>query len=264
MTKLLHRELTGRILRTYFDVYNGLAHTYPEYIFENAMMGDLQQNGIACLQQPDYPIPYKDVIVGLQRLDLFVADEVVVELKVVPELTKLHKAQGISYIKVVGKQIALLLNFGSAQPQFERLYYHERTRKTYTPNAIATMPDGILTPELTHKVIGGLYEVHNILGPGFIHRIYANAVHHEMKLRGLDVTPRKAFDVFFGERSVGKIKFNHIQIDNRLLIFSVTIQNMTDVGLFTNIKTWLQKQKIPLCIIANFHPASLEFTFIRA
>ena len=264
MTKLLHHELTGRILGAYFNVYNGLAHTYPEYIFENAMMGDLQADGIVCLRQPEYKIPYKDTIVGAQRLDLFVADTVVVELKVVPTLTKLNKAQGISYIKVTGKQIALLLNFGSPTPEYKRLYYDSHLTSTYPADAILTLPKGILTPELTHTVIGGLYEVHTILGPGFIYRIYANAVLHEMKLRGLNAIARKMFEVFYDKRAVGKVKFDHIQIDSRLIIFPIAIQDMTDIALFTNIKTWLQRQKIPLCVVANFYPASLEFSFIRA
>lgn len=41
VTELLHRELTNKIIRVYYDVYNGLSRTYPEFIYENAMMRDL-------------------------------------------------------------------------------------------------------------------------------------------------------------------------------------------------------------------------------
>ena len=53
MTELLHRELTDKIIRVYYDVYNGLSRTYPEFIYENAMMQDLARRGIECSRQDD-------------------------------------------------------------------------------------------------------------------------------------------------------------------------------------------------------------------
>jgi len=53
VTELLHRELTDKIIRVYYDVYNGLSRTYPEFIYENAMMQDLARRGIECSRQDD-------------------------------------------------------------------------------------------------------------------------------------------------------------------------------------------------------------------
>ena len=64
MTELLHKELTYQIIGVYYDVYNGLSHTYPEYIYERAMMTDLQGRGIVCWQQEEYQIFYKEILVG--------------------------------------------------------------------------------------------------------------------------------------------------------------------------------------------------------
>ena len=75
MTELLHRELTNKIIRVYYDVYNGLSRTYPEFIYENAMMRDLARCGIECSRQDEYKVFYKDWLVGAQRLDIFVARE---------------------------------------------------------------------------------------------------------------------------------------------------------------------------------------------
>ena len=125
MVKLLHKKTTGTIIGVYYDVYNGTARTYPEFIYEWAMMDDLRRKGVSCRRQPEYQVFYKGKLVGVQRLDLFVAEEVVVELKVKPQLTRLHKAQAISYLKVVGEAVGLLCNFGSPSPEFERLYFKE-------------------------------------------------------------------------------------------------------------------------------------------
>jgi len=94
--KLLYKETTGIIIGVYYNVYNGTVRNYPEYIYENAMMGDLRAQHVPCRHQDEYQVFYKNRLVGLQRLDLFVASEVGVELKVVPALLPIHKAQAIS------------------------------------------------------------------------------------------------------------------------------------------------------------------------
>lgn len=73
MTKLLHADMTSQIIGVYYTVYNRLSQTYPEYIFEKAMVLLLRQLGIECFRQDEYEIRYKDKRVGLQRLDIFVA-----------------------------------------------------------------------------------------------------------------------------------------------------------------------------------------------
>lgn len=265
MTKLLHKELTGTIIGVYYDVYNGTGRTYPEFIYESAMIHDLQRKSIFCQRQPEYRVFYKDKLVGVQRLDLFVAGEVVVEIKVKPQLTRLHKAQAISYLKVVGKEVGLLCNFGSPSPEFERLYFATRpaqNERDPTPLQPTDWPAEFLSPELTQAVIGGLYEVHSILGPGFIHRIYARATYHELSLRGLEVLPRREYHVFYRGQPIGEIRFNHLQVNDSLMVFPVAIQDVNDLSI-NNLKAWMQVQNVPLSILANFHPASLEFMVLR-
>jgi GxxExxY protein len=112
MPQLIHQELTGDIIGAYYEVYNRTPRTHPEYIYERAMMEELRLRGRATTRQDEYSILYKEHLAGVQRLDLFVAQEVAVELKVAERLTPLHKAQGISYLKTVDKPVGLLFNFG--------------------------------------------------------------------------------------------------------------------------------------------------------
>jgi len=265
MTKLLHQKLTGQIIGVYYDVYNGTGRTYPEFIYERAMMNDLQRKRISCSRQPEYKIIYKDKLVGLQKIDLFVAGEVVVEIKVAPQLTQLHKAQAISYLKTVGQEVGLLCNFGGAEPEFERFFFNmqvEQSDKDSKPGPEVDWPSEFLAPDLTYNIIGGLFEVHSLLGPGFIHRIYANAVYHELSLRGLDAIPRSEYQILYRGRSVGKIKFNHLQIANSVMVFPVAIQDINDMSL-NNLKAWMEVKNIPLGILANFYPSSLEYRVLR-
>jgi GxxExxY protein len=265
MTKLLHKDLTHTIIGVYYDVYNGTARTYPEFIYERAMMHDLRRKDISCQQQKEYQVLYKDKLVGSQRLDLLVGDEVAVEIKVAPRLTDLHKAQAFSYLKVANKEVGLLCNFGGAEPDFERLYFKPRStqgRSEGKPPPEVELPGDPISPELADAVIGGLFEVHTTLGPGFIHRIYANAIYHELLLRGLEALPRREYQVIYHGRSVGEIKFNHLQIEGKLMVFPIAIQDIKNLSI-NNLKAWMGVQGIPLGIVANFFPARLELVVLR-
>jgi GxxExxY protein len=166
---------------------------------------------------------------------------------------------------VVGKEVGLLCNFGGSNPEFERLYFKVPSEQNETDTALDLSndwPSDFLSPELTHAIIGGLYQVHSLLGPGFIHRIYANAVYYELSLRGFEVLPRQEYQVIYRGRPIGEIKFNHLQVANMVMVFPVAIQDINDLSL-NNLKAWMQLQKIPLGILANFYPASLEFIVLR-
>lgn len=262
---LLYRELTGTIIGIYYDVYNGTSRTYPEYIYENAMMAELRDRGIPCRRQEEYQVHYKGQLVGLQQLDLFVAGEVCVELKTAPTLLPIHKAQAISYLKTIGKRVGLLFNFGSSDPEFERLYFEPRLPQNNSnslSHALSEFPDTYLSPELTHEIIGGLFEVHSTLGPGFIHRIYANACYHELRLRGLEVRPQKAYQVIYKGCPIGEISFGHLLVNGSVFVFPVAIQDPNDIHI-NNLKDWMRAQSIPIAILANFYDTSLRPMVLR-
>jgi GxxExxY protein len=154
-------------------------------------MTELRQRGCEVSQQDQYRIVYKGQLVGVQRLDLFVVHEIVVENKAIAKLVPLNKAQTQSYLKTVGKQVGLLLNFGGTEPQFERVFFDGAVQ---APGPTRTEPAAAadwLYPDLVYAIMGALFEVHTMLGPGYIHRIYPNACFHELKLVGLAVKPLK-------------------------------------------------------------------------
>ncbi|MDM8532903.1 GxxExxY protein [Anaerolineales bacterium HSG25] len=67
MTYYLYSDLTHTIIGVYYDVYNGLGSTYPEYVYEKAMLYDLQRLGVRCSRQDEYQIFYKETLVGMRR-----------------------------------------------------------------------------------------------------------------------------------------------------------------------------------------------------
>lgn len=259
MTTLVHHELTGKIIGTYYDVYNGTSRTYREYVYENAMLFDLRRQGIPCERQEEYQIRYKGWIVGRQRLDIFVADQVIVELKAAECLQPIHKAQTRSYLKTFDRRVGLLCNFGSAKPEFERIFFEPRPAENSSERerAPGDLPADLIDPALTYEIIGGLYEVHSTLGVGFIHRIYSNACYRELTSRGLEVTPQKEMQVIYRGEPIAGIKFAHLRVGNTARVFPVAVSDINAIS-FNNIKEWLRVQKIPLAILANFASLSLK------
>jgi GxxExxY protein len=267
MPVLLHRELTSDLIGAYYEVYNHTPRTYPEVIFESALVVEIRQRGYEVTRQDEYQIVYKDRLVGVQRLDLFVVQEVVVENKVVEHLTPLNKAQGMSYLKTVGKQVGLIFNFGGDEPEFDRLFFDPVAR---APAATEKAPAEIMTssadwlyPDLAYTILGGLFEVHTTLGPGFIHRIYANACHQELRLRGLTLKPLKRMVVEYKGVNIGDVAFGHLIVEGQVMVFPValrSIQQMRPEGL----KDWMRACGIHLGIIANFNTVRLDPVFVRA
>lgn len=266
MPDLLYREQTGRVLGAYYAVYNGTSRTYPESIYENGLTRLLWEAGVGYSRQPAYEIIYKDRIVGRQQLDVLLLDDpVVIECKVSSRLMPVHKAQLFSYMKTVGARVGLLLNFGGPTPEFERLYFDvERAAEDEARDEQSgDLPDGLLYPELVKDILGAAIEVHCNLGPGFVHRVYANACHHEFRLREIGAEPRKDYQVIFRGKSIGSLKFAHFRVEDRIMHFPVAIQDVGDIQV-NNLKDWMRHQGIRLGVLTNFHDTAIRPVFIRA
>jgi len=266
MPDLLHKELTGAIIGAYYEVYNHTSRMYPEYIYDRAMVEELRRQGYPATRQDEYRIVYKERLVGVQKLDLSVVQEVVVENKVAGQLNALHRAQGLSYLKTVGKTVGLLFNFGGEKPEFDRLYFDPAKREQASPESsdhenIARSEDW-LYPDLAYAIVGGLYEVHTHLGPGFVHRIYANACHHELGLRSFALMASKRMQVFYKDVAVGDIAFGHLVVDGKIMVFPVAVRDLQSIHL-DSLKNWMRAKDIRLGIIANFDTLRLQTLFLR-
>jgi GxxExxY protein len=199
--------------------------------------------------------------VGVQRLDILAAESVVLELKVKLQLGGLDQAQTISYVKTAGKRVGLVFNFGSLKPDFKRVYFSPRTAAPCAPD-LEKGRDDLLFPALTGEIIGGLFEVHATLGPGFVHRIYANACYRELQARGLAVKPLREMTVYYRGNPLGQVKLRHLQVEDKIMLFPVAIYHQDELKL-ENLRHWMADQGISLGILANFYAETLHPIFMR-
>ena len=111
----------SRIIGAAIEVHRHLGPGFLESIYENALMVELRHRRIAFARQLAVPIVYQGVEVGLHRLDLFVEDQIVVELKAIKELTPTHFAIVRSYLNAVGRNHGLILNFTMPKLDIKRV-----------------------------------------------------------------------------------------------------------------------------------------------
>jgi GxxExxY protein len=119
---LLHKELTGKIIGVFYDVYNELGHGFLESGYQRAMFVALEAAGHKVQQQHPIPVFFRGVRVGEFFADLLVDDLVLLELKVARAIDRSHEAQLLHYLKATNSEVGLLLNFGD-RPQFRRLLF---------------------------------------------------------------------------------------------------------------------------------------------
>ena len=109
------------VLGAAFAVLNGLGPGFLEKVYENALAIELVERGLKVQQQAALEVRYRGRAVGTYVADLIVGGRLLVELKCVRELDRVHEAQCINYLKGSGLTTCLLLNFSRPRLAFRRL-----------------------------------------------------------------------------------------------------------------------------------------------
>jgi GxxExxY protein len=110
--KLVHEEITRDIIGAALEVHKHWGPGLLEEIYERSLGRELILREIPFERQVRIPLLYKDENVGDNlRIDMIVADQVIVEIKAVEALNEIHSAQLLTYLKLTGKRVGLLINF---------------------------------------------------------------------------------------------------------------------------------------------------------
>jgi len=118
---LLYPELSYRIMQAVFEVHNHLGPGFTEDIYENALALELDLQHIPFERQQQIQVHYKDRFVGTYRLDMVVDRKIILELKAVASLNEIFRSQLDSYLRAIGLQLGILINFGTKRVQFDRI-----------------------------------------------------------------------------------------------------------------------------------------------
>ena len=133
-TNYLHSDLTGKIIKAYYNVYNTLGFGFLEKVYENAMMIELRKMGIEAEQQKLLKVYYDEEEVGSYFADILVENKVVVELKAAEALLPDHEAQLVNYLRATDLEVGLLFNFGKKVEHLKRVLTNDYKPRLRNPN----------------------------------------------------------------------------------------------------------------------------------
>ena len=111
-SKLLHEELTERVIGAAIEVHRSLGPGLLESAYEECLCHELHLRGISFERQVPLPVQYKGVNLDCgYRLDLIVENVVIIEIKCLEHVLPVHEAQILTYLKMTSKRVGLILNF---------------------------------------------------------------------------------------------------------------------------------------------------------
>ena len=117
---LKYSDITEKIIGAAMKVHSAIGLGFPEKIYQRSLLIELRSMNLKCESEIEKDIFYYNYKVGSRRLDLFVEDKVLVELKAVSEIDNYVVNQIINYLKVFKLEVGLLFNFGKESLQFKR------------------------------------------------------------------------------------------------------------------------------------------------
>lgn len=122
MLELGDEDLIKEIVDATYEVRKRLSQGYLESTYENALIVELQMRGLFVENQVSMEVDYKGVVVGVFKADLLVEKRVIVEIKAVAQLNKVHELQLVNYLTTTHINHGILVNFGGDRFEVKRKY----------------------------------------------------------------------------------------------------------------------------------------------
>ncbi|MCK4311815.1 MAG: GxxExxY protein [Candidatus Cloacimonetes bacterium] len=120
--KYLFSDITDKIIRCFYNVFDELGAGFLESIYVKALIIELKNIGLNIESEKEIKVNYKGTIIGNFRADIVVEDKVIIEIKAISSLNSQHEAQLLNYLKATGIRVGLLVNFGN-KLEFKRRIY---------------------------------------------------------------------------------------------------------------------------------------------
>ena len=117
-----HEDLTQRIIAAAMKVHSTLGNGFQEVIYQRALEIEFPYHNLAFEREKEMSIFYRGHEIGTRRVDFFVENLIMVELKAVIQLEDAHLAQAMNYLEAYKMEIGLLINFGAKSLQFKRVH----------------------------------------------------------------------------------------------------------------------------------------------
>lgn len=130
-----YEDLTRKIIGCAMKVHSTLGNGFQEVIYQRAMCIEMDKLSLSFQREMEMTIYYEGIDIGTRRVDFFVEEEIMVELKALIKLEDVHLAQAMNYCQAYNLPVGLLINFGSKSLEFKRIYnVNHSENKDYIAN----------------------------------------------------------------------------------------------------------------------------------
>jgi GxxExxY protein len=117
-----HEEVTRKIIGCAMKVHSTLGNGFQEVIYQRALAIEMQNQDLSFQREMEMNIYYEGIHIGTRRVDFFVEENIMVEIKALIKLEDVHLAQAMNYCQAYKLPIGLLINFGGKSLEFKRVY----------------------------------------------------------------------------------------------------------------------------------------------
>ena len=117
-----HEDLTRRIIAAAMKVHTALGNGFQEVIHQRALEIEFPYHNLTSEREKEMSIFYHGQEIGTRRVDFFVENLIMVEIKAIIQLEDVHLAQAMNYLEAYKMEIGLLINFGAKSSQFKRVH----------------------------------------------------------------------------------------------------------------------------------------------
>ena len=123
-----HEELTHKIIGAAMEVHKHLGNGFQEVVYQRALSIELKMRGLNFEREKEMGLKYKGFDIGTRRVDFFVEDRIMLEIKALTKLEDVHLAQAMNYVEAYHMEIGLLINFGAKSLQFKRVHNNNNSK----------------------------------------------------------------------------------------------------------------------------------------
>lgn len=259
---MLYPEITYIIRQAVFDIYNNVVGSWDEKSYEDIVFDALIYRELEVERQKEYAVIYKGNKIGLYRTDLIVENKIILELKAVPEIFTLHQAQTISYLKVTGLELAMLINFGGKEIYIKAFPNNVSQIRVLSSNFdINKVNLSHEDKNLIQPFLAISKEVLEILGPGYFHQVYRRAFWDELKINEIDFEWIKQLELSYRGKIYDKKEVRFFKI-NDLLISIVAVKELNELIINRFIK-FVRYYKCARGLIVNFNSTIVDFRYLK-
>ena len=119
--ELILKDEVYAIVSCALEIINGLGHGLHEKPYENALAVEFRHSGIPFIQQPRFPVVWREILVGEFIPDLIAYEGIIVDTKTIDRITDIERGQMLNYLRITGLPVGLIINFKKSKLEWERI-----------------------------------------------------------------------------------------------------------------------------------------------